>query len=161
MLIERRNFRFDHIVDIEGNMDNLHMFYMTNEDIQNDDIVREELLEENESLFVLKKIGEQTSDKYCYIKIKTLIGLDLETKMYIVEKIIIANNLINKNLFVRIFTIILQQNDDNFTNRINVANLDKSYHGNIDNIANEIAEYVTFLFSCFTDSVICRSYNIP
>lgn len=161
MLIERKNFRFDHIVDIEGNMDNLHIFYMTEEDIQNDDVVRDETLEENESLLVLKNIEGQTSDKYCYIKIKTLTGLNGVTRMFIVEKIIVDNNLINQNLFARMFTIILRQNYNNLTNRINVANLNRSFHGNIDNLANEIAEYVTSLFSYFTDSVICPSYSIP
>ena len=161
MEIVRKNFRFNGIIDITSIIDNLYVFYMEKVDIDEDDNVRGENIEEKESLLVLQNIDEQTQNIYCYIKIKEKIGLDNETKAFTITKIIVDNNLINEQLFKRMFTIILQQKDDNSTNRIIVPNrIDKRFHNNIRNVASEISTYLTWLYSTYTDPFICPSYEI-
>ena len=160
MEIVRKNFRFNEIIDITSIIDNLHVFYMEQVDIDEDDNVRGENLEEKESLLVLQNIDEQTQNIYCYIKIKEDIGLDNETKAITVKKIIVDNNLIKEQLFNHMFTIILQQNDDNSTNRIIVNRINKRFHNNIHNIADEISTYITWLYSTYTDPFICPYYEI-
>ena len=161
MVIERKNFRINHIIDIERNINNLRIFDMSDEEIHQDDIVRGEILEENESLLVIRNGAEHTSDKYCYVKIKKEIGLDHETKRFTIEKIIVDNNLINQNLFAHIFNIFLHQSDDIFTNRIVVPNaINARFHDNIDEVAQTIAAYITRLYTNFTNSTVCTSYEI-
>ena len=161
MEIVRRNFRFNGIMDITSIVNKLYVFYMEQVDIDVDDNVRGEILEENESLLVLLNVDVQTQNKYCYIKIKKEIGLDNETKAITVKKIIVDNNLIEKELFKHMFTILLQQNDDNFTNRIIVPrNINIRFHNNIHYVADEISTYVTWLYSTYTEPLICPSYEI-
>lgn len=161
MEIVRKNFRFKEVIDITSIIDKLHVFYMEQVDIDKDDNIRGEMLEENETLLVLMDIDEQTQNKYCYIKIKEEIGLDNETRSITVKKIIVDNNCIEKELFKHIFTILLQQNDDILTNRIIVPKkINNRFHNNIQSVADEISAHVIFLYSTYTNPVICPSYEI-
>lgn len=161
MKIERKNFRFDNVVDISSILDNLHLFYMEQIDIDEDDNVRGEVLDENESLFVLYNVEETTKKGYCYVKIKEKVGQDGITKALIVKKVIVDNNLIGEEIFKRMFLILLQQNDDTLTNRIIVPNrINRRFHKNIPNIVTEISTYITWLYSTYTEPLICPSYEV-
>ena len=161
MEITRKNFQFNRIIDIPAIINNLHVFYMEQTDINSDNNVHGELLEDGESFFVLQNIEEQVNNRYCYIKIKEKLGLDGITKAYIVKKIIIDNNVIEEELFNRMFTILLQQHDNTLTNRIIVPNrINHRFHNIIPNIANKISTYITWLYSTYTAPLVCPSYEV-
>ena len=161
MEITRKNFQFNRIIDIPAIINDLHVFYMEQADINRDNNVHGELLEDGESFFVLQNIEEQVNNRYCYIKIKEELGQDGITKAYTVKKIIIDNNVIEEELFNRMFTILLQQHDNTLTNRIIVPNrINQRFHNNIPNIANEISTYITWLYSTYTAPLICPSYEV-
>ena len=155
MDIYRRNFRFNRILNVEEVLTDSALFYMEQNDIDSDGIVKGEHLEQEDTVCVLMNNAEpHRGERYCYIKTRTQIGDDRHTKAISIDKIIIDGNLINQNLFVHIITIVLQQEDNEYPNRIIVGNINKCFHRNITETANEIGIYIYNLYNTYTSDLI-------
>lgn len=161
MELKRENFRFNRRINLQEVINSSSLFYMDIEDINEDRVVCEEHLEDGESLIVFQNTDEQyENERYCYIKLNTLVGLDGNTKQIIVEKIIVDTNLIQTSLFDEIFRILLQQENNEFNNRIVLSDLfNESFRGRIDECVRELSNRVYILFTEYT-SDYSPTYNI-
>ena len=161
MEIHRKNFRFNRILNVEEIIANSALFSMEQIDIDADEIVRGEHLEQEDTICVLmNNVEPHRGERYCYIKTSTHIGGDGQTKTITIDKIIIDGNLIDRNLFTHIITIILQQEDNEYPNRIIVGNRNKCFYRNTIETANEIGNYVYSLYITYTSDLI-STYSIP
>ena len=89
MKIECKNLKFNRLVELDNIIDDSCLFYMEQADIDSDEIIHDEILDDNENICVFQNDKEPyCGERYCYLKTKTLIGLDGKTKMIIVKKII-------------------------------------------------------------------------
>ena len=152
MEIHRRNLRFNRILNVEEIATNSALFSMEQSDIDADEIVRGEHLEQENTMCVFMNIAEpHRGERYCYIKTSTHIGGDGNTRVISINKIIIDGTLISQNLFVHIFTLLLQQEDNEHPNRIIVGNrINQRFHNNIAETADSIASYIYDLYNIFT-----------
>ena len=151
MEIKRDNFRFNRLLNVDDIIGESNLFWMSQDDIDADGVVGGEQLEDGDSIIVFQNTVEpHQNERYCYIKFNTAIGADGHTKQITIDKIIVDNNLINQHLFIRIFNIFLQQEDNDYSNRIIVTNrYNKTFRGRIVETANEIANNVLELYSVF------------
>lgn len=109
---------------------------------------------------ILNTDEQYENERYCYIKLNTLVGLDGNTKQIIVEKIIVDTNLIQTSLFDEIFRILLQQENNEFNNRIVLSDLfNESFRGRIDECVRELSNRVYILFTEYA-SDYNPTYNI-
>lgn len=152
MEINRKNFGFNRILNVKEIIENSCVFDMEQADIDADRIIKGEHLEEMEGMSVLAKYGEPNEgEKYCYLKAGERIGDDGKTKVISIDKIIIDECLIDKSLFAHIFTVFLQQEDNEYANRIIVGNrIDQCFHLNIAETASVIAKYLFELYTNYT-----------
>lgn len=150
MELIRKNFRFNRNVDIDTIIDESHLLLMVQTDIDNDNNVHGCTLADGDTMMVL--LEPYQDERYCYVKYHTLVGGDGNTKLMVVEKIIIAENLINHDLLAHVFTILLRQEDSEYPNRIMVTNgYNERFHGRIVEVANDIAYRICGLYNTFTD----------
>jgi hypothetical protein len=155
MEIERKNFRFNRIVSPYDVICDSVLFSMTQEDIDSDSIVSGERLEYGDDMLVFQNVvAPYQNERYCYLKINTLIGGDEHTKQITINKIIVDGGLINHILFARIFTILLQQEDYEHPNRIVVDYINKRFGGIINETSNEIACFIYELYQNFTSDFV-------
>ena len=154
MEIKRENFRFNRIVNPYDVIDDSALFSMTQEDIDSDAIVSGEKLEDGDDMIVFQNTVEpHQNERYCYIKINTRIGTDGLTRMITINKIIVDGGLIDRNLFAQIFTILLQQEDNEHPNRIVVTNgYNERFRGRIVEVANNIANRICGLYNTYTNA---------
>lgn len=153
MEIKRDNFRFNRVVEISDIIDKSHLLLMEQTDIDDDNNVHDCTLADGDTMIVLQNgIEPYQDERYCYVKYHTIVGGDGNTKLMVVEKIIIDENLINHDLFAHVFTILLRQEDSEYTNRIMVTNgYNERFHGKVDEVANDIANRICGLYNTFTD----------
>lgn len=153
MEIKRDNFRFNRIINPINVINDSCLFCMEQDDMDKDAIVNCFVLEEGDTMLVFQNTVEPfQGERYCYIKINTRIGGDGHTKLITVDNIIVDNNLINRDLFSRIFTILLQQENNSYPNRIVVTNrLNECFRNRIDEVANEISNHICELYSYTSD----------
>jgi hypothetical protein len=96
MEIKRDNFRFNRIINPSNVIEESTLFYMEQNDIDDDDIVCGEQIEDGDNIIVLQNITEPyQGERYCYLKTNTIIGGDGHTKLITINKIIVDKNLIN------------------------------------------------------------------
>jgi hypothetical protein len=153
MEIKRGNFRFNRIVNVNEILNESALFSMNQDDIDNDAIVNGERLEDGDELIVFQNTKEPyQNERYCYIKFNALVGGDLVTKQITINKIIVDKNLIHPNLFTQIFTILLQQEDNEHPNRIVITNrFNECYRGRIVEIARSAANRVCEIYTYTSD----------
>lgn len=155
MEIHRRNFRFNRILNMERVVADSTLFYMDQVDINDDENVRGEHIGEREGIWVFKNKEEAYNrERYCYVKTTTHIGGDGHTKAIFVDKIITDGNLIINELFVCLFTILLQQEDNEYPNRIIIGNINKCFRRNITETAKEIGNYIYNLYNTYTSDLV-------
>lgn len=161
MELSRANFRLNRQINLQEVITSSSVFYMEQEDINDDRVVSEEHLEDSESLVVFQNTNRQyEKERYCYIKFNTLVGLDGNTKQISIEKIIVDTNLIHTCLFYKIFSILLQQENNEFNNRIVLSNsLNECFRGRISECARRLSNYIYNLFCTYT-SDDCSIYRI-
>lgn len=149
MEIKRDNFRFDRIVNSNDIINESSLFYMNQEDIDADIIVSGEQLGDNDTMVVFQNTVEpHQNERYCYIKFNTLVGGDGQTKQITINKIVVDRNLISPNLFSQIFIILLQQEDNEYRNRIVLTNrFNECYRGRIAEVANAAAIRICDLYT--------------
>ena len=162
MEIVRSNFRFNRIIDIDEIMNDSRLFAIPQEDIVEDEFVRNENIGDGEAWLVLQNNSDVFfGERYCYVKTYTSLGGDNQTKLINVDKVILDGSLINRELINLFFTILLQQEDNEFPNRIKVGNIvNCRFHDDIQRVSSEIANYVIRLFNEFTSNHI-PIYNTP
>jgi len=153
MEIKRGNFRFNRVVDIGAIIDKSHLMLMEQTDIDEDNNVHDCTLADGDTMIVLQNSVEPyINERYCYIKYHTIVGGDDNTKLMVVDNIIIDENLINHDLLAHIFTILLRQEDSEYPNRIMVTNgYNERFHGRVVEVANDIANRICGLYNTFTD----------
>ena len=153
MEIKRGNFRFNRIVNVNEILNESTLFSMNQDDIDNDAIVNGERLEDGDELIVFQNTVEPyQNERYCYIKFNTLVGNDGQTKQITINKIIVDRNMIHPNLFTQIFTILLQQEDNECPNRIVITNrFNECYRGRIVEIARSAANRVCEIYTYTSD----------
>ena len=112
--------------------------------LRNDAVVNDERLEDGDELIVFQNTVEPyQNERYCYIKFNTLVGNDGQTKQITINKIVVEKNLIHPNLFTQIFTILLQQEDNEHPNRIVITNrFNECYRDRIVEIARAAANRI-------------------
>ena len=161
MELRRANFRFNRQINLREVIASSSVFYMEQEDINEDRVVSEEHLEDSESLIVFQNTNRQyENERYCYIKLNTLVGLDGNTKQISIEKIIVDTNLIQTCLFDTIFIVLLQQENNEFNNRIVISNsLNECFRGRIVECARRLSYCIYNLFCKYT-SDDCSTYRI-
>lgn len=161
MEIKRDNFRFNRFLNVNDIINESNLIRMSQDDIDADGVIGGEQLEDGDDMIAFQNTVEpHQNERYCYIKFNTIIGADGHTKQITINKIIIDNNLINQNLLNQFFTIFLQQEDNEYYNRIVVTNrYNKTFRGRIFETANEIANHVYELYRVFL--YINTSYIIP
>lgn len=145
--LNRKNFGFGHIVDLDDVIKESQLFEMDIDDIVNDDNIVNKRLAEGEVILVFRNNKQNVDERYCYLKIQTKVGEDKKTKCLIINKIIIDDNLISKDLFCKIIHIILLKMNNEFNNRIIIGNKNISFRNKISECANEIGEYIYDLFN--------------
>ena len=161
MKIERKNLKFNRLVELDNIIDDSCLFYMEQADIDSDEIIHNEILHENETIYVFQNNKEpHRGERYCYVITETIIGGDGKTKMIIVKKIITDTQFISESFFTRIFTILLQQENIPSSNRIAVGEkINKRFCGAIDTTSVKISQYICDLFNDFTGDN-CSIYEI-
>lgn len=149
MEIKRGNFRFNRIVNTNEILNESSLFFMYQDDIDNDVIVNGERLEDGDELVVFQNTVEPyQNERYCYIKFNTHVGNDGLTKQITINKIIVDRNMTYPNLFTQIFTILLQQEDNECPNRIAITNrFNECYRGRIVEIARSAANRICELYT--------------
>lgn len=161
MEIKREKFRFNRIIKPNDIINESSLFLMSQEDIDADNNIKGYVLDEGSDMVVFQNSFEpHQNERYCYIKYHTFIGADGNTKKITVSDIIVDDNFINHDLFAHVFTILLSNEDNCYSNRIVVPNkYNERFGGRIDNVANEIADYICELFKGYTNG-FCRSHII-
>ncbi len=151
MKIERANFRFNRIVNVDDIINQSNLLWMNQDDINADNNVHDYILEDNASMMVLQNSVEpHQNERYCYIKYHTIIGGDGNTKLITIDDIIVDENLISYNLFTLIFKIFLRQEDNAHPNRIVVTNgYNERFRGRVVEVANDIANRISGLYDTF------------
>lgn len=151
MRIKRANFRFNRIVNVDDIIGYSNLLLMEQGDIDVDNNVHDCILEDNASMMVLQNdVEPYQNERYCYIKYHTIVGGDGNTKLIIIDDIIVDENLISYNLFTHIFTILLRLEDNEYPNRIMVTNrYNERFHGRIVEVANDIANRIYGLYNTF------------
>lgn len=136
-------------------IDSIALFYMEDTDVANDENLTSETILENETIYLLQNIDLPSNviEKYCYVKTRTIIGQDGNTKVTLVEKIIIDSNLIEINLLKLLFKLLLQPMINKYPNRI-VGGIMNRLVSPIDNCAEQLAEYTFNLFNEYTSATI-------
>ena len=149
MELKRANLRFNRIVNVDDIINESSLFYMNQDDIDNDAIVNGEILEDGDELIVFQNTTEpHQNERYCYIKFSVMIGGDGQTKQITINKIITDKNLITPNLFAQIFIILLQQEDSEQPNRIVITHrFNECYRGRIVEIAKSAAKRICELYT--------------
>ena len=153
MEIKRDNFRFNRIVNVDDIVGGSNLLTMGQSDINGDNIVHDYTLEVGDTMVTLQNDSEHhRNERYVYIIYNTLIGGDGNTKLLSIKNVIVDENLINYNLFVYIFTILLRQEDNEYPNRIVVTSgYNERFHGRIVEVAKDIANRICGLYSTFTN----------
>lgn len=162
MVIKRDIFGFNRVINPNDIINDSSLIYMSQEDIDADNIVNRERMEDGDNMIVFQNTVEpHQNERYCYIKYHIFVGGDGNTKLIRVDKIIVDENLINPILFSQFFTIFLGQEDSDYPNRIEVTNrYNERYRGRIVEVANVIANLICELYNAFTNENQ-RSYIIP
>lgn len=161
MEIQHRNFRFNRIINVEEVVANSTLFYMEQTDIDADEnIIGEHLKQENSICVLMNNAESHKGERYCYIKTSTYIAGDGHTKTITIDKIIIDRYLIDLKLFTRIITILLQQEDNEYSNRIVVGNMNKCFRRNVAETAKEVGDYIYKLYNAYTSDLI-STYFFP
>lgn len=161
MEIKRDNFRFNRLLNVNDIIGESNLFWMSQEDIDADGVVGGEQLEDGDSMIVFQNITEpHQGERYCYLKTNTVIGDDGHTKKITITKIITDSNLIRPNLFFNIFRILLQQENNEYRNRIVLTSrINECFKNRIVDIANAISNRVCELYSYTSD--LHPSHIIP
>lgn len=160
MEIERANFRFNRIINVNDIVNASNLLYMKQTDIDNDENVRGYALGVGDTMVTFQNDSEHRhNERYCYIIFNTLIGEDGATKLLSVKNVIVDEHLIDFTLFACIFTILLRQEDNEYPNRIVVTNVyNERFHGRIEEVANNIANRIFTLYTTFTGQ--CCKKNV-
>lgn len=153
--IRRENFGFNRTISVDDIIRTSCVYNMRKVHIDADKIVNGEILDNDERLLVYKN-DYPWDEEYCYIKTKTEIMGDGHAKLVTIKKIIIDEHLIDEVLFTEIFTILLQQEDNEYQNRIKIGNKEPiPFHGDcLKTSAHSIARYVCELFHEFTSNEV-------
>lgn len=161
MEIKRDNFRFNRIINPSNVIEESTLFYMEQNEIDDDDIVCGEQIEGGDNIIVLQNITEPyQGERYCYLKTNTIIGGDGHTKLITINKIIVDKNLINQSLFFNIFKILLQQEENEYNNRIMLTTrFNECFKNRVVDIANSISNRICEMYSFTSD--LNPSFIIP
>jgi hypothetical protein len=90
----------------------------------------------------------------------TIIGGDGHTKLITINKIIVDKNLINQSLFFNIFKILLQQEENEYNNRIMLTTrFNECFKNRVVDIANTISNRICEMYSFTSD--LNPSFIIP
>lgn len=148
MEIERR-ILVNRQISINDIIDGLSLFYMEDVDVVNDKNLTNETILENENICSLQSRESNTCERYCYVKMKTVIGQDGNTNAILVEKIILDSNLIEFNLLKYLFRLLLRPIINEYPNRIVAGRINRLVSP-IANCAEELADYTFNLFNEYT-----------
>ena len=161
MEIKRDNFRFNRVINPNNVIEESTLFYMEQNDIDEDSIVNGEQIENGDKMIVFQNITRPyQGERYCYLKTNTIIGLDGHTKLITINKIIVDRNLINQNLFFNIFRILLQQEENEYNNRIVLTSrFNECFKNRVIDIANTISNHICELYTFTSD--LNPSHIIP
>ena len=155
MEIRRSNFSFNREINPTDIINDSVLFCMEQEDIDADDIVNCEVLKDGDNILVFQNIHEPNKgERYCYLRTNTCVGGDGHTKLIRIDKIIIDGCLLNRDLFVRIFNILLQRENNGYRNRLVLTNhFNECFCGRIDETATAAADLVYNLYKTYTSDL--------
>lgn len=149
-----KKITFNRIINISDVINASCLFVMGINDIGNDIYVCGEKINEDEEILVFQNNEEPfAGERYCYIKTKTMSGLDGHTKMIVIEKVITDKIFVTYEFFLRIITILLQQENDGYNNRIVIGcKINDCFNGRIEEVSNNCSLYLCDLFTSFLDN---------
>lgn len=115
--------------DITQILDNIKVFSMNQEDIDDDVFVGNIQLGENDELITVQNIKLNSTERYCYMLMTNLIGLDENTKFKIVKWIYVDSNALRYEFFEWLFGNIAKQRNSTH-DKIMLTNICESLNDN-------------------------------